>query len=129
MTVSTERAALQTIPTEELLETIIDSIQDIKGKQIVKIDLREVDDSPADYFVICEGDSTTQVKGISERIQHRTKTELGIVPTHTEGKGYSRWILMDYFDVVVHVFYPEVRSFYDLEDLWSDGITTEYENL
>lgn len=129
MTISSERAVAGQLPTEELLDTIIDSIQDIKGKHIVKIDLRGVDDSPVDYFIICEGESTTQVKGISERVQFRTKSELGVAPSHNEGKVYARWILLDYFDVVVHVFYPEVRAFYDLEDLWSDGITTEYENL
>ncbi len=129
MTVSTKRATPQRIPTEALLDTIIDSIQDVKGKRIVKLDLREVDDASVDYFIICEGDSTTQVKGISDRIYSRVKQELSIMPSHNEGKEYARWVLLDYFDVVVHVFYPETRTFYDLEDLWSDAITTEYQNL
>ena len=129
MTVNTKRLVATPVSTEQLIDTIIDSIQDIKGKRILKIDLRAVDDAPVDYFIICEGDSTTQVKGISDRIYIRTKKELGLVPAHNEGKQYARWILMDYFDVVVHVFYPETRAFYDLEDLWSDGMTTEYQNL
>lgn len=129
MTFSSEQTTTQTVSQEELIETIIDSIQDIKGKRIIKIDLREVDEAPADYFIVCEGESTTQVKGISENVQSRVRDELGLTPGHAEGKTYARWILMDYFDVVVHVFYPEARFFYDLEDLWSDGITTEYENL
>ncbi len=129
MTVSTERSTPLQAPTEALLETIIDSIQDVKGKRILKIDLREVDDAPVDYFVICEGESTTQVKGIGDRIYIRAKRDLGLMPAHSEGKTYARWLLLDYFDVVVHIFYPEARAFYDLEDLWSDGITTEYDIL
>lgn len=129
LTASTSLATPQNVPTETLIDTIIDSIQDIKGKRIVKLDLREVDDASADYFIICEGESTTQVKGISDRIHYRVKNDLGILPSHNEGKDYARWVLMDYFDIVVHVFYPETRAYYDLEDLWSDAKTTEYENL
>jgi ribosome-associated protein len=125
----TEQTAPISVPTDELIETIIDSIQDIKGNRIVKIDLRDVDEAPTDYFIICEGESTTQVKGISDRVHLRVRDELGMTAGHVEGQTYARWILMDYFDVIVHVFYPEARFFYDLEDLWSDGITTEYENL
>ncbi len=129
MTVSTKRVTPKPIPTQELIDIIIDSIQDIKGKRIIKLDLREVDDASVDFFVICEGESTTQVKGISDRIYTRLKNELSVMPSHNEGKDYAKWILLDYFDVVVHVFYPETRAFYDLEDLWSDAVMTEYENL
>ena len=129
MTLSSEQTTSKPVPQEELIETIIDSIQDIKGKRIVKIDLRGVEEAPTDFFIICEGESTTQVKGISDRIQVRVRDELGLTPGHSEGKTYARWILLDYFDVIVHVFYPEARFFYELEELWSDGITTEYENL
>lgn len=129
MTVSTRQAATAAPSTEELLDTIIDSIQDVKGKRIMKFDLREIDDASVDYFIICEGDSTTQVKGISDRVHVRVKQELGMSPSHNEGKDHAHWVLLDYFDVVVHVFYPETRAFYDLEDLWSDAAVTEYENL
>lgn len=117
------------IESNTLIELIIDSIQDIKGKNIVKLDLRQLDSSPSDYFVICEGESSTQVRSISDNINKRVKQELGIYASSREGVQDSNWVLVDYFDIVVHVFYPETRQFYDLEDLWSDAKVTQYENL
>lgn len=117
------------IESNGLIDLIIDSIQDIKGKNIVKLDLRELDSSPTDYFIICEGESSTQIKSISNNINKRVKQEMGVYPSSREGVQDSNWVLVDYFDVVVHVFYPKTREFYDLEDLWSDAKFTEYENL
>ena len=114
---------------EELNEIVIDAIQDIKGKRIVKLDLRQIEDAPTDYFIICEGDSNTQVKSISENIHKRLKEELGAYPNHIEGTGSSTWICLDYFNTVVHVFYRETRNYYELEDLWGDAQFTEYETL
>ena len=114
---------------EALNDLIIDSIQDIKGKKSVKLDMRNLHDAPADFFIICEGDSNTQVKAISENIYKRLKEEAGQRPSHSEGKQNARWICMDYFDIVVHVFYKETRQFYELEDLWSDAKMTEYANV
>ena len=114
---------------EALNELIIDSIQDIKGKNIVKLDLGQLDDSPTDYFIICEGDSNTQVQAIAENIRMRLKKEGNEFPSHYEGQQSATWICLDYFDIVVHVFYRETRAFYELEDLWSDAISTTYENL
>ncbi|MCB0646859.1 MAG: ribosome silencing factor [Saprospiraceae bacterium] len=108
---------------------IIDSIQDIKGKNIVKIDLRRLGEAPADFFIICEGDSTTQVRAISDNIFKRVSEELMVKPQHREGVDTSKWVLVDYFNTIVHIFYPETREFYDLEDLWSDADFTNYENL
>lgn len=117
------------IESTKVTDLIIDSIQDIKGKNIVKLDLREVEESPSDYFIICEGDSNTQISAIANNIEKRMKEELGVRAAHVEGKMASKWVLVDFFDVIVHIFYPETRSFYDIEDLWSDGITTEYQNI
>ena len=117
------------IGIEELNDLIIDSIQDIKGKQIVKLDLRELDDAPTDYFIVCEGESGTQVNGIAGNTERRLKQEYGIYPSSVEGKLNSTWVLVDYFDIVVHVFYPETRKFYEIEDLWSDAKITEYQNI
>ena len=114
---------------DQMNDLIIDSISDIKGENIIKIDLRKLDDAPADYFIICEGSSNTQVAAIAGRIQERTKLEAGTMASHVEGNKNNTWILIDYFDTVVHVFYSETRSFYDLEDLWSDGHVTEYSSL
>ncbi len=127
---STKVAVKRNLPSvEDLNNLIIDSIQDIKGKNIVKLDLRKLDDAPTDFFIICEGDSNTQVKAISENIYKRLKQEDGQMPVHVEGKQNARWICMDYFYTVVHVFYRETREFYGLEELWSDAKFTEYENL
>lgn len=117
------------IDTEELNELIIDSIHDIKGKNVVKLDLRHLEEAPTDFFIICEGDSNTQVKAISDNVYRRLKDEMGILPNHTEGQRESLWICIDYFTTVVHVFYREKRGFYDLESLWSDAEFVEYETL
>lgn len=113
----------------DLNDLIVDAIQDIKGKNIVKIDLTDIAESPADYFIICEADSTTQVNGISDNVLRRAKDELAWRPSHKEGMDNGRWVLLDYFDTIVHVFYHETRHYYQLEDLWSDGKVTEYQNL
>lgn len=108
---------------------VIDSIHDIKGKNVVKLDLRHLEEAPTDYFIICEGDSNTQVKAIADNIYRRIKDEMGILPNHTEGQRESLWICIDYFTTVVHIFYREKRGFYDLENLWSDAKFVEYETL
>lgn len=117
------------LATEELNDLIIDSILDIKGKRVVKMDLRLLGDRPADFFIVCEGTSTTQVRAISENIQKRVKEEAGVFPSHVEGARNALWICMDYFNIVVHIFYHETRAFYELEDLWSDATITEYDSL
>jgi ribosome-associated protein len=108
---------------------IVDAIQDIKGKNIVKLDLRTLGDAPSDFFIIFEGDSSTQVKAISENIFKKLKEKMDLRPNHTEGMDGSKWILVDYFDTVVHVFYPETRAFYEIEELWGDAEVTQYENI
>jgi len=113
----------------DLNDLIIDSIQDIKGKNIVKLDLTELEDSPTDYFIICEGDSTTQVRAISNNIKRRVKQEKEITPNHTEGVDGSQWILVDYFDTIVHIFHPEKRAYYEIEELWSDAKSSSYADL
>jgi len=118
-----------TDPVEQLNDLIIDSIQDIKGKNIIKLDLRELEDAPTDFFIICEGDSNTQVSSIAANIRKRLKHEADTFASHVEGEQNALWVLMDYFNVVVHVFYKETRKYYELEDLWSDAVLTEYETL
>ena len=114
---------------ETINDLIVDSIQDIKGKNIVKLDLRKLEDRPTEYFIVCEGESNVQVKAIAERVQRRLKTEIGVRPSHTEGQTNAQWVCLDYFHTVVHVFYKETRNFYELEDLWSDARFTEYADL
>ncbi len=111
---------------EHLNHLIVEGIRDKKGKKIVQLDLRKLGDAPADFFIICEGDSNTHVKAITDSIYKKVKEELDAAPSHTEGSSTSKWILMDYFNTVVHVFHPELREFYELEHLWSDADVTEF---
>ena len=118
-----------TLPVEAFNELVLDSIQEIKGKRIVKLDLRAIDDTPTDFFFICEGESNTQVKAIASNIRKRIKEETGMLPAHVEGVQTAQWVLVDYFNVVIHIFHPEKRAFYDLENLWSDADFTEYDSI
>lgn len=117
------------LPVEELNELIINAIQDKKGLDIVKIDLRHLKEAPADYFIICHGNNENQVKAIANNVEFEVKKKGNELPLHAEGKGNSVWVLVDYFDTVVHVFHHEAREYYNLETLWSDGKVTQYENL
>ena len=112
--------------TERLNHSIIEGIRDKKGKKIVLLDLRRLGDAPADFFIICEGDSNTHIKAISDSIYKKVKEETLTVPSHVEGSQNAKWVLMDYFNTIVHVFYPETREFYDIEQLWSDADATEF---
>lgn len=108
-------------PTETLLKAVIHGIEERKGKHIICLDLRKLEQSVSDYFIICEGDSTTQVDAIADSVHNEVKKATGENPSHTEGFENAEWILMDYFNVVVHIFLPETREFYNLERLWSDA--------
>lgn len=122
-------AARRVIAHNLLVDAIIDGIQDVKGKNVVKLDLTDLKQSIADYFIICSGESSTQVEGIHQSIVRSTKKELNEKPWHTEGVGNAEWILLDYVDVVVHIFYKDVRKFYNLEDLWADAIRTDIPDI
>lgn len=126
---ATATSQASAVTEKELIALIIDSIQDIKGKNIVKLDLTRLKEAPTNYFVICEGDSNTQVKSISDNICRRVKEELKISPSHREGGTGAKWVCVDYFNTVVHVFHPETRRYYDLEDLWIDAKKVVYDNL
>ncbi len=117
------------VSNEIMADVIIDSMQDLKGSKIVKIDLQKVADAPAGIFIICEAESTVKIKGIVNRITENMREECGMRPGHVEGISGAKWMLIDYFSIIVHVFYPETRDFYDLEGLWSDGEITEYSSL
>lgn len=119
-----------TAPTrEDINNLIVDSIQDIKGKNIVKLDLRDLHDAPTDFFIICEGDSSTQVKAIADNILKKMKETYRIYPSSAEGTQNAKWVCVDYFTTVVHIFYPETRTYYDLDQLWSDAKITAYETI
>lgn len=116
------------LKAQELCDTIVEEMQNKKAENIVVIDLREVENAVTDFFVIASGNSTTQVDGIADGIVRFTRKKLREKPWHLEGKSLSQWILLDYVNVVVHVFHKEIRPFYELEDLWADGVKTMIEN-
>ncbi len=110
-----------------LLQLIIESILDKKGNRVVTLDLTNLEDAMADYFVICEGNSPPQIRAIADNIAHKVKKQLGELPLNLEGMNNLEWVLIDYFSIVVHVFHKEKRGFYQLEELWGDAaIVTEY---
>jgi ribosome-associated protein len=121
--------ALALSRNEQLNALIVDGMQDKKGKNVVKLDMRKLHDAPADFFIICEGDSNVHVKAISDSIHRKVKDALFTNPSHVEGGMAATWVLMDYFNTIVHVFHKETREFYQLEDLWSDAKVTEYNTL
>ena len=118
---------LNEIDSEVLCEVIVEGMKNNKAEDIVIIDLRDVEHAVTDFFVICSGDSPTQIEGIANSVIRLTRKELKEKPWHKEGKNNAQWILLDYVNVVVHIFYKELREYYELEDLWADGkkITVE----
>ncbi len=112
-----------------LVDAIVAGIQEVKGKDIVHLDLRDVPNTVCDHFLICHGDSATQVEAINGSVQKFARERAGEKPWHTEGERNSEWILMDFVNVVVHIFHRDKRSFYALEDLWGDAARTSYDNV
>jgi len=109
---------------EQKIELILEAIREKKGHEIVSIDLTEVENSICDCFIICHGESVTQVGAITDSIERKMKEEARIRAHHVEGLRNSQWVLLDFFDILVHVFQKEYRSFYRLEELWADGKVT-----
>ncbi len=116
---------LQDNDSQILCNAIVEGMQENKAKDIVVLDLREIGNAVCDFFVICSGDSSTQVDGISSSVVRHTRKVLSEKPWSVEGKANREWVLMDYVSVVAHVFYKETRAFYDLEDLWADAKRTD----
>ena len=112
---------------EKLIETIVNAIQDKKGKDIVSLDLSGFDGAICSHFVVCNADSTTQVAAISDSIEEKVHEVLGEWPWRVEGKQTGLWVAMDYVDVVVHIFQSELREFYRLEELWADAPIKKYD--
>ena len=113
------------VSTDDLIAVIIKGIDDVKGEEIQLLDLREIENTVCDYFIICSGNSNTQVNAISNSVQKIVSKEVKDKPWHIEGQGNAEWVLMDYVNVVVHIFQKQVRDFYDIESIWGDAKITE----
>ena len=115
--------------TTQLVETIKKGIQEKKGQRIVVANLQSIDGAIARYFVICQGSSPAQVEAITESIGEMARKELDEKPARVAGLENAQWVAMDYGDVLVHVFLPDVRSYYDLEHLWEDAELVQIPDL
>lgn len=111
-----------------LVELIVNSIQDKKGKDILSLNLTKIPEAVADYFIICNADSSTQVRAIIDNVENELYKVDGIYDIHIEGRNNGEWALADIGEIVIHVFQTEAREYYQLEDLWYDANIKMYEN-
>ncbi len=109
-----------------LLKNIIESINNLKGKDIISLDLRGIESSIFKYFIICTGNSNIHVNAIQKNITKNIANKLKEKPWHVEGEKTSDWILIDYSDIIVHIFQENIRQLYKLEELWGDAIITHH---
>ncbi len=114
--------------SSKILKVIINAIQDKKGESVVSLDMRKIPEAVADFFIICEAGSSVQVKAIADNVQEQVRKECEELPYKHEGYQALQWVLVDYVNVVVHVFQRETRKFYRLEEMWHDGVMLEHED-
>ncbi|TDT39573.1 ribosome-associated protein [Maribacter spongiicola] len=113
---------------DELIALIIQGIDEVKGHNINLLDLREIENTVCDYFIVCNGTSNTHVNAIVGSIQKTVSKAIQDKPWHVEGEDNAEWVLMDYVNVVVHIFQKQVREYYDIESLWGDAKFTTIES-
>ena len=110
---------------DELISKIISGVEDVKGIDISLLDLRDIENTVCSYFIVCSGSSNTHVNAIVSSVQKTVSKELREKPFHTEGLENSEWVLIDYVNIVVHVFQKHIREYYNIEELWGDAKTTQ----
>ena len=115
--------------TKTLIDKIVEGIQEKKGKGITIVDMEKLGNSICDYFVICQGNSPTQVSAITDSIADMVREKCGKKPYAIDGLRNAQWVAMDYGDILVHVFLPDTRQFYDIEHLWADAELTTIPDL
>ncbi|MFN8283024.1 MAG: ribosome silencing factor [Chitinophagales bacterium] len=114
--------------TPNLTDLVVSLIQDKKGNGIVSLDLREIPEAITDYFVICHAESNTQVRAITDYVEEEVRKQTSLKAFHVEGRANAEWCLIDFGDVIVHIFQTEKREFYQLEELWNDAKFQHYTN-
>ena len=114
--------------SSKIFKTIIKAIQDKKGEQLISLDLRKIPEAVADFFIICQATSTTQVRAISDYIEEQVKLQCDEAPYKHEGKQQLHWVLIDYVNIVIHVMQPDTRKFYRLEEMWNDAPVTGHDD-
>ncbi|MBI1288998.1 MAG: ribosome silencing factor [Flavobacteriales bacterium] len=115
--------------TERLVEEIVNGLQEKKGKEIVSLDLRGIENAVTEFFVICTGDSNTHVNALARSVEEEVRKAIKDKPWHVEGTTNGEWVLLDYVNVVVHIFQRSVREHYNIEGLWADAIVKEYSEV
>ncbi|WP_407403243.1 ribosome silencing factor [Chryseobacterium sp.] len=118
----------KTVEKQALIDKIVEGIQDVKGEDIMIFDLSNIENSVAETFIICSGNSNTHVSALAGSVEKKVRNELQDRPWHVEGTENSTWVLVDYVTVVVHIFQKETREYYDIEELWGDANITKIEN-
>ncbi len=113
---------------DELIALILQGIEEVKGQDINLLDLRDIENTVCDYFIVCNGTSNTHVNAIVGSIQKTVSKTIQDKPWHVEGEANAEWVLMDYINVVVHVFQKQIREFYDIEGLWGDAKFTSIDS-
>lgn len=113
---------------KKLLAVIVEAMQEKKARKIITVDMTELD-APCQYFVICQGDSGQQVQAITESVKNYVRIHAQEKPFAVDGLENSQWVAIDYGPIIVHIFQPEIREFYDIEHLWSDAKTVEIPDL
>ncbi len=113
---------------ELIVQAVVDGIMEKKGCDILSINLRKHNNAICSYFVVCHGDSDTQVRAISKSIEDSVEQKLNLRVTHVEGSDNAEWVLLDFLSVVVHVFQKPTRDYYKLEELWADATTKTYKD-
>ena len=114
------------VSADELLTSILKAIDEVKADDIQIMDLREIENTVCDYFVVCTGTSNTHVNAISGIVQKQVSKETHEKPWHIEGESNSEWVLVDYVNIVLHVFQKQTREYYDIESLWGDAKITSF---
>jgi len=110
---------------DELISKIISGVEDVKGIDVSLLDLRDIENTVSSYFIVCSGSSNTHVNAIVRSVQKTVSKGLREKPFHTEGLENSEWVLIDYVNIVVHVFQKHIREYYNIEELWGDAKTTQ----
>lgn len=127
MTEEIKNSDIKKRPT--LTEAVVDAIQDRKGRDITIIDLSALESANTSELIICQGNTPTQVSAIADSVREKVQELTGQKPYNYDGYRNSTWIVIDYGYVMVHIFVPEARNFYDIEQLWGDGVITKVANL
>jgi ribosome-associated protein len=115
--------------SSKIIKTIIDAIHDKKGENVISLDLRKIHEAVADFFIVCEANNPSLLKAVADEVEFQVKEKCDEIAYKHEGRQAQQWILIDYVNVVVHIMLPEPRKFYALEELWSDSVATEHNEV